>query len=91
MRQGLLILALAAAASPVPAQDYTRLPGVEYYCTDAEGKRRELGEVICITASCQSWMARCDMSLNSPTWRKMQDGCPGVEAPADRLRKLGRG
>ena len=58
--------------------DAPPLPKIEYYCTDAEGKRRELGEIICITASCQSWLAQCGMSANNPAWRKLQDGCPGV-------------
>ena len=50
----------------------------------------ELGEVLCITAGCQTWMARCDMSVNSPTWRKIQDGCPGASSGVsvyDRLQQ----
>ncbi len=58
--------------------DAPPLPKIEYFCTDADGRRREIGEVICITASCLTWLARCDMSLNNPMWRKIQDGCPGV-------------
>ncbi len=58
--------------------DAPPLPKIEYFCTDADGERREIGEVICITASCLTWLARCDMSLNNPMWRKIQDGCPGV-------------
>ena len=58
--------------------DAPPLPKIEYYCTDSTGARREMGEIICITASCQTWMARCDMSLNNPAWRKVQDGCPGA-------------
>ena len=57
---------------------FVPMPGVEYYCTDATGARVELGQVICITAGCQTWMARCDMSVNVPTWRKTQDGCLGA-------------
>ena len=51
---------------------------IEYYCRDSHGNRQELGTVICVTASCTTWMARCDMSLNVTTWRKIQDGCPAV-------------
>ena len=63
------------------------LPKIELYCTDAQGERRELGEVICITASCQTWMAKCDMSLNNVMWRKLQDGCPTADLRT-RIRTL---
>lgn len=66
---------------------FTPMEGVEYYCTDATGNRRELGEVICITAGCDTWLARCDMSVNNPTWRRLQDGCPGVSLHS-RLKLL---
>ena len=65
---------------------YPPMAGVEYYCTDSNGQRVELGQVICITASCQTWLAKCDMSLNSPTWRKVQDGCPAVSL-IDRVKR----
>ncbi|WP_216665326.1 hypothetical protein [Pseudoruegeria sp. HB172150] len=63
--------------------------GIEYYCTDGHGERVELGEVICVTASCQTWMARCEMAANNnlAMWRKMQDGCPGASLYL-RLKQL---
>ncbi len=75
------------------AELYPPLPGVEYYCTDSVGARVEVGEVICITASCQTWMARCEMTSSNrmAIWRKTQDGCPGASvAPGllDRLEAL---
>ncbi|MBV1868166.1 MAG: hypothetical protein KUG69_09710 [Marinosulfonomonas sp.] len=63
------------------------LPKIEYYCTDATGARRELGEVICINASCLTWMAKCGMSLNNAVWRKLQDGCPTADLRT-RIRAL---
>ena len=71
------------------AELYPPLPGVEYYCTDSEGARVELGDVICITASCQTWMARCEMTASNrmAMWRKLQDGCPAVSV-FDRLQAL---
>lgn len=74
----LFLLAPPALAQEAQPRLYPPLPGVEYYCTGGTGERHELGEVICITASCQTWMARCEMSQNTPMWRKLQDGCPGV-------------
>ena len=70
-----LLLALALAA-PAGAQERT-FPTP--YCTDGNGNRLELGEFTCIAVSCTPpYLARCEMSLNSPMWRKVQDGCPAV-------------
>jgi len=71
------------------AELYPQMPGVEYYCTNSDGFRVELGNVICITASCVTWMARCEMSANNnlAMWRKVQDGCPAVSV-IDRIRRL---
>ena len=70
------------------AELYPPLPGVEYFCTDANGRRFELGQTICVTASCQTWMAKCDMSQNNTTWRKLSDGCP-TSSLLDRIKSLG--
>ena len=60
----------------------------DYYCTGGDGERYELGEITCITASsCQVWLAKCDMSLNNPMWRKVQDGCP-VASIIERIQAL---
>lgn len=70
---------------------YPPMPGVEYYCTDSFGARVELGHVICVTASCQTWMARCEMAVSNGTamWRKLQDGCPTASLGVrDRLEAL---
>ena len=79
-------------SSPAPksfAELYPPLPGVEYYCTNADGSRVELGSVICVTASCQTWMAKCEMAASNrmAMWRKTQDGCPGASL-LDRLNGL---
>lgn len=86
MRRIAQLIALLAA----PALQAQTLPGVDYYCTGSSGERHELGAVICISASCQTWMARCAMSLNSPTWRKIQDGCPGASLLAPLSPSAGR-
>lgn len=58
------------------------MPGVEYFCTDSYGERVEIGGVICVSASCQTWMARCEKAHSNGTamWRKLQDGCPAADA-----------
>ncbi|SFP47394.1 hypothetical protein [Tranquillimonas alkanivorans] len=92
MRYALALLLLALPAAAADRKDAAErpaappLPKIELYCTDGQGERRELGEVICITASCQTWLARCEMSQNNVMWRKIQDGCPGAGL-LDRLRR----
>ncbi len=64
------------------------LGAYDYFCTGSDGERHELGEVLCLTSSsCQIWLAKCDMSLNNPTWRKVQDGCP-VASWIERIHAL---
>ncbi|MEM8692235.1 MAG: hypothetical protein AAGG57_10150 [Pseudomonadota bacterium] len=48
---------------------------VECYCTDKTGSRIELGETICLQVDGRMFMAQCQMSLNSPMWREVQEGC----------------
>ena len=45
------------------------------YCTDRSGARVELGETICLQVDGRMFMAQCQMSLNVPMWREVQDGC----------------
>lgn len=71
-----LLLVMLLLAVPAAAQERPRpVP----YCTDGEGRRVELGGLTCIRAACQpAYLARCELSLNSPMWRKVGDGCPAV-------------
>ena len=81
--------AIAAAEEPkfTPAQQGTQYvppkpkEGFRYpdcFCTDSDGQRIELGQTTCLTIGSQSFTARCAMSLNNPTWRRVSDGCPSV-------------
>lgn len=82
-----LALALMLAAAPAAAQQRA-FPTP--YCTDVNGDRVELGGLTCIEVSCQpAYLARCEMSLNSPMWRMVQEGCPAVSAePQAPLRRF---
>lgn len=73
------LLQAGAAEDIAAANDASKSP-YDYYCTGSDGSRHELGEVVClVNNSCQQiWMAKCDMSLNNPMWRKVQDGCPAA-------------
>lgn len=66
-----LVLALPASA------DVTGKDGrvVECYCTDTQGARVELGEMICLRVNGRAFMAQCQMSLNVPMWREISEGC----------------
>lgn len=48
---------------------------VECYCTDRSRNRIELGETICLQVDGRMFMAQCQMSLNVPMWREVQEGC----------------
>lgn len=48
---------------------------VECYCTDKSGSRVELGETICLQVDGRMFMAQCQMSLNNPMWREVEQGC----------------
>ena len=62
---------------------------IESYCRDGDGVRQELGAVVCITASCDTWMAKCEKFENVTIWRRIQDGCPGADGSIlNRLRVL---
>ncbi|MDW3222132.1 MAG: hypothetical protein R8G34_04480 [Paracoccaceae bacterium] len=48
---------------------------VECYCTDKSGTRIELGQTICLQVDGRMFMAQCQMSLNVPMWREVEQGC----------------
>ncbi|MHB0954411.1 MAG: hypothetical protein ACYC10_21160 [Allorhizobium sp.] len=55
-------------APPSSAQDCT--------CRNRDGKKYELGRVICLDVDGRRYLARCEMNLNVTTWTKLQEGCP---------------
>ena len=54
---------------------------IECFCTDKTGARVELGEMICLQVDGRMFMARCEMSLNNPMWREVQEGCLSSQTP----------
>ncbi|WP_300030830.1 hypothetical protein [uncultured Roseobacter sp.] len=62
----------------LPAGADVTYPGgktVDCYCTDRSGARIELGETICLQVDGRMFMAQCQMSLNVPMWREVEQGC----------------
>ncbi len=72
MRYALLFI---LAATPAFSDATIGGKTVECYCTDTNGARVEMGEMTCLRVDGRMFMARCDMSLNVPIWRKVSDGC----------------
>jgi hypothetical protein len=50
---------------------------IECYCTDSTGGRVELDQEICLTVGGRAFIARCEMSLNTPMWRDTGRPCLG--------------
>ena len=83
-----LIFLIAAPASA----DVTGPGGktVDCYCTDKSSSRIELGQTICLQVDGRMFMAQCQMSLNVPMWREVQQGCLSSElqVPQDPLQSV---
>lgn len=73
LRAALISLSLVSPA----LADVTSPSGktVDCYCTDRGGSRIELGQTICMQVDGRLFMAQCQMSLNSPMWREVEEGC----------------
>ena len=73
-------LADESAVTPKQSALYQPMDGVDYFCTDDEGHRAELGRVFCFSAGCRVWTARCEMSSdnNFAMWRELNEGCPAM-------------
>lgn len=74
MKRFVLILCLCTTPA-LADMTYPSGKTVECYCTDTSGSRVELGETICLAVDGRMFMAQCQMSLNVPMWREVQQGC----------------
>ena len=74
--RAVITAAFALWAQPV-LSDVTAPGGktIDCYCTDRSGSRIELGQTICLQVDGRMFMAQCQMSLNVPMWREVQQGC----------------
>ena len=69
------LMALPAYAPAYADATYPNGKTVDCYCTDRSHNRIELGETICLQVDGRMFMAQCQMSLNVPMWREVQEGC----------------
>ena len=83
IRSALILLLLAPTLAAAQSAKT-----VDCYCTDRSHNRVELGETICLQVDGRMFMAQCQMSLNVPMWREVEQGClssslEGGEPPFD--------
>ncbi|MEO0343662.1 MAG: hypothetical protein AAF198_09510 [Pseudomonadota bacterium] len=64
-----LTIAVSLHAGPPVAKE------IECYCTDSQGDRVELGQVLCLRVDGRAFRARCEMALNNPFWREIEGDC----------------
>ncbi len=93
MQHTSVLVYILSAWLALPALADVTSPGgkvTECYCTNASGARIELGETICLHVDGKLFMAQCQMSLNVPMWRKLQDGCAvsSLQSSARTLPRL---
>jgi len=53
-------------------------PDTDCQCRDATGNMRTLGTVTCIDIPGDQYLVRCEMSTNTPYWKKLEGdaSCP---------------
>lgn len=87
MKRILMIATTIALAAPAFGQN-KEVVWPDCYCTDSSGGRVELGQTVCMYVDGRNFTARCEMSLNNPMWREVEEGClssrslPDVGEPA---------
>lgn len=69
----MLLVCLASGSIAISEEAKIKYP--DCYCTDRTGQRVELGVSICMVVDGRDFWARCEMSLNNPTWREIRPGC----------------
>ncbi|MDU8926554.1 hypothetical protein RXV86_04065 [Alisedimentitalea sp. MJ-SS2] len=88
MKRLLIPLALGLAAFPALADIQNNGKTIDCYCTDSTGGRVDLGEKICLHVDGKMFTAQCQMSLNVPMWRKVEDGCTTSQLLEPRLQSV---
>ena len=81
----LTLLPLSAGADVTAPSGKT----IDCYCTDSTRNRIELGETICLQVDGRMFMAQCQMSLNVPMWREVQEGCLSSRLGDDPVQSIG--
>ncbi|WP_413821661.1 hypothetical protein [Tateyamaria sp.] len=89
MKRAILISLLISSPALADAT-YPSGRTIECFCTDKQRNRVELGQTVCLQVDGRMFMAQCQMSLNVPMWREMQEGClsSSLSAPQNPLQSF---
>ncbi len=84
------VLAFLTAALALPGLALADVKGpngkiIECFCTDTQGYRHEIGDIICLTVDGRSYMAKCIMAQNVPFWRDQEMGCLSSQLPDPQM------
>lgn len=55
-------------------------PQPDCQCRAPDGERQDLGTVTCVRIGSKPYLVRCEMSTNTPYWRRLRDEA-GCETP----------
>ena len=69
---------LTLTAVFLPALAFADGQDPDCQCRDPNGERRDLGTVTCVRIGKADYRVRCEMSTNTPYWRRLDEksGCP---------------
>lgn len=71
-----LTVLLVLLAWPMDIAAAGGLNGTLCTCRNRDGSRHQLGSLVCLNVDGRRYLARCEMALNVPNWKKVQDSCP---------------
>lgn len=71
------LLMLCCSSFAIASEDLT---DTDCQCRDPDGSMRNLGTVECVDITGEKYLVRCEMSTNTPYWRKIKggSGCPAA-------------
>lgn len=71
---------LLVAFALLPLSVGSALADPDCRCRAPDGEPRELGTVECVSITGSAYLVRCEMSTNTPYWRRLSDeaGCPAA-------------
>lgn len=73
---------LVLLALPIDIAAAGGLGGTLCTCRNRDGSRHSLGSFVCLNVDGRRYLARCEMALNVPNWKKIQDSCPLAVGPS---------
>ena len=74
----LALTMVATGQSMAQATENDPVPAPECKCRSPDGQMQDLGTVQCVDIVGRKYLVRCEMSTNTPYWKKVEgtSGCP---------------